>query len=139
MLVIDPRLENDSIELGHLQICQVRLMNDKRWPWLVLIPQIENAVELHDLEGEQQALVAQDTAIAANALKQVTGCLKINTGALGNIVCQLHVHVIARTEGDANWPGPVWGFGEREAYGDGELEMIIDDLKKFIVNENFCA
>ena len=135
MIELDPRLENDSIEIGQMQICQVRLMNDRRWPWLLLIPNIENAVELHDLSEEQQALVAQDTAKAAKALKQVTDCMKINTGALGNVVRQLHLHIIARNEDDANWPGPVWGFEEREEYGEDEIEVLVETMQNTLIEQ----
>ena len=119
MFRLDARLEIDSLKIGALGLCQVRLMNDARWPWLVLVPEIADAVEVHDLEPAQQRQLAEEMFLAGAALKRVTGCEKINTAALGNIVRQLHVHVTARSAGDPNWPGPVWGFGARQPYEDG--------------------
>ena len=123
---LDARLENDSLDVGMLELCQVRLMNDARWPWLLLVPQTADAVEIHDLELDQQRLLAEETFLAGAALKRATGCEKINTAALGNIVRQLHVHVVARSAGDATWPGPVWGFGVRQPYDnpEGMIEKI---------------
>jgi diadenosine tetraphosphate (Ap4A) HIT family hydrolase len=94
----------------------VRLLNDIRWPWLVLVPRVASACEVHDLSDAEQMILAQESAQAGRILKTLTACKKINTAAIGNIVRQLHVHVIARSEGDANWPGPVWGFGAKVPY-----------------------
>ena len=99
-----------------LGLCELRLMNDRRWPWLLLVPQRAGAEEIHDLTPLDQAMLTFETNMVAQALKKVTGCTKINTGALGNIVRQLHVHVVAAFEDDAGWPGPVWGHGLREPY-----------------------
>ena len=112
--ILDPRLEADSMPLGMLALCELRLMNDSRWPWLLLVPMRAGAVEMHDLAAADQAALSREMAHCAKALKAATGAMKINTGALGNIVRQLHIHVIARNEGDQNWPGPVWGFGTRQ-------------------------
>ncbi len=85
-------------------------------------------MELHDLSAADQAMLAREMAHAAKALKAATGALKINTGALGNIVRQLHIHVIARNEGDPNWPGPVWGFGTRQPYNPQEAAALKERL-----------
>jgi diadenosine tetraphosphate (Ap4A) HIT family hydrolase len=98
-------------------------MNDSRWPWLVLVPVRARAVEIHDLSDTDQALLANETALAAKLLKSLINCEKINSAALGNVVRQLHVHVVARSENDPNWPGPVWGFGRREPYAEEELAL----------------
>jgi diadenosine tetraphosphate (Ap4A) HIT family hydrolase len=126
---LDERLERDSLEVGALGLCQLRLMNDRRWPWLVLVPMRANAVEIHELAGSDQVTLAQETALAASVLKELTGCEKINSAALGNIVWQLHVHVVARRSGDPNWPGPVWGFGVRDPYVEEESALLIEKLK----------
>ena len=115
---LDDRLENDTLEIGVTGICRLRLMNDARWPWLILVPMMPGASEMHDLPKRQQRRLAQEMMITGAALKRVTGCEKINTAAIGNIVRQLHVHVVARSTGDANWPGPVWGHGARQPYED---------------------
>ncbi|MBX3578286.1 MAG: HIT family protein [Rhizobiaceae bacterium] len=126
---LDPRLDRDTAQVLRLQLCDVRAMNDRRWPWLVLVPQRPGAVEIHDMTPLDQALLTFETNLVAQALKSASGCLKINSGALGNIVRQLHVHVVARNEGDPGWPGPVWGHGQREPYAGEELKRFIDTVR----------
>jgi len=115
---IDERLGRDGMLVTTLGLCQLRVHNDRRWPWLVLIPQRGGISEVFDLTPLDQAMLTFETNMVALALKKATGATKINVGALGNIVRQLHVHVIARSEGDANWPGPVWGFGSAEPWDE---------------------
>lgn len=128
--VLDPRLENDSIRVKAIGLCEVRLSKDCRWPWLILVPRRADMTELFELTPLDQVLLTFEIERVAQALKKVTGATKINVGALGNIVRQLHVHVIARFEGDANWPGPVWGFGKAEPYEDGKRDAFIDQLRE---------
>lgn len=128
--VLDPRLEGDTFEIGKLELCQVRLMDDARWPWLILVPGRSGLQEMHDLEAGDQMLAAAETARASAALKAATSCLKINTGALGNVVRQLHIHVIARNEGDTNWPGAVWGYGSRESYSATARETLVKSISE---------
>ncbi|EGP58435.1 hypothetical protein Agau_C101136 [Agrobacterium tumefaciens F2] len=104
------------------------MQNDSRWPWLVLVPQRDGASELFDLTPLDQAVLTFETNLVATALKQVTGATKINVGALGNIVRQLHVHIIARNEGDTCWPGPVWGHGTAVPYAAGEKETLMKKI-----------
>jgi diadenosine tetraphosphate (Ap4A) HIT family hydrolase len=103
-------------------------LNERRWPWLILVPQRAGIEELFELRPLDQALLTFECNLAAEALKKVTVATKVNVGALGNIVRQLHIHVIARHENDANWPGPVWGFGTREPYGATEKKALIDTI-----------
>jgi len=126
---LDAKLAADSAPVLKLGLCELRVMNDRRWPWLLLVPQRAGACEAHDLTPLDQAMLTFETNLAAEALKKTTGCEKINTAALGNIVRQLHVHVIARSQGDAGWPGPVWGFGTREAYEPGTLQGFSDRIR----------
>jgi diadenosine tetraphosphate (Ap4A) HIT family hydrolase len=126
---LDLRLANDTIFLGKLALCELRLMNDSRWPWLVLVPVRVGAVEIHDISEDDQVLLARETALAAKLLKTLTNCEKINSAALGNVVRQLHVHVVARSENDPNWPRPVWGFGTRAPYPAEALETRSAQLK----------
>lgn len=126
---LDPRLEMDSQPVMWLGLCELRLMDDRRWPWLILVPQRQGIAEIHDLTPLDQAMLTFETNMVAQALKEVTACTKINTGALGNIVRQMHVHVIARSEGDPNWPGPVWGFGSREPYRREVLHEFMEKVK----------
>jgi diadenosine tetraphosphate (Ap4A) HIT family hydrolase len=117
---LDRRLEGDSEPVIWLGLCELRLMDEERWPWLVLVPQRPGIEEIHDLTPLDQAMLTFETNMVSQALKKVTGCHKINLGALGNIVRQLHMHVVARFEDDAGWPGPVWGQGIRQPYARRE-------------------
>ncbi|YBV95759.1 HIT family protein [Phyllobacteriaceae bacterium JZ32] len=128
--VLDEKLTADTIAVARLGLCELRLMNDRRWPWLILVPQRPDKVELHDLTPLDQTMLTFEMAMTAQALKSVTACEKINTGALGNIVRQLHVHVIARSSGDPAWPGPVWGHGTREPYQPEAAEQFVLAIKR---------
>lgn len=126
---LDARLEADSQHVMWLSLCELRLMNDSRWPWLILIPQRQKITEVHDLTPLDQTMLTFETNMTAEGLKRLTGCEKINTGALGNIVRQLHVHIIARNEGDPAWPGPVWGFGPREPYRREDMHELVSRVQ----------
>lgn len=115
---LDDRLARDSELVVSLDVCQLRLMRDSRWPWLVLVPEREGLTEMFDLPALDQSMLFVEMNMVAAALKRVTGAEKINVGALGNIVRQLHIHVVARSTGDENWPGPVWGFGKAVPYDE---------------------
>ena len=127
--VLDSRLAADTEPVLDLPLCSLRLMNDARWPWLILVPQVSDAAELHDLGKADQAALWREMVMAGRALKAVTGCEKINTGALGNIVRQLHVHVVARNPGDPAWPGPVWGRGPRVPYKTADIEALSKTIR----------
>lgn len=106
---LDPRLAADSHLLADGPLSQLRLMDDQRFAWLLLVPRVAGASELIDLgESAQQVLLAE-IAEVSRVLRSAVPCDKLNIGALGNIVDQLHVHVLARCRGDAAWPGPAWG------------------------------
>ncbi len=121
---LDERLERDGIPIASIGLCQLRLMNDRRWPWLILIPQRDGVSEIIDLSPLDQTMLTFEAAMVATALKKVTRAEKINIGALGNIVRQLHVHIIARRAGDPNWPGPVWGFGKAEPWPEADHQVF---------------
>lgn len=125
---LDPQLERDSLLIMKLGLCQLRLIEDSRWPWLILVPQRRDIVEIFDLTPLDQTMLTFETAIAAKALKQTSGCQKINTGALGNRVRQFHLHVIARSDGDAAWPGPVWGHGQAVPWEGNSRTVFVDKL-----------
>jgi len=103
-------------------------MKDARFPWIILIPKRPGAIEVHDLSAEERTVLIEEIAKTAAALKEVTGADKINIGALGNIVRQLHVHVAARFEGDATWPGPIWGSGPARPYPPGGADALSKKL-----------
>ena len=125
---LDDRLARDSVLITTLGLCQLRLQNDCRWPWVVLVPQRNDVSELFDLTPLDQAVLTFETNLVASALKEVTGAVKINVGALGNIVRQLHVHIIARNEGDPCWPGPIWGHGTPVPYAENDKQDFITKL-----------
>ena len=105
-------------------------MNDARFPWLVLVPRKPNLVEITDLAAPDGTQLMDEIARTANALRVVAPCDKLNIGALGNIVRQLHIHVVARVEGDAAWPGPVWGSGAAKPYDEGWMRGMVEALKE---------
>lgn len=123
--VLDPRLANDTAFVCDWALSRVLLMNDARFPWLVLVPRRAGAVEVFDLSPADQALLWREVAHAALLLKGASGCRKVNVGALGNIVSQLHIHIVARNEGDFAWPGPVWGKGEAARFDAAALSAEV--------------
>jgi diadenosine tetraphosphate (Ap4A) HIT family hydrolase len=123
-MTLHPTLARDTVEVARLPLCRVLLMNDRRFPWLILVPERESVREIHELSPADRAVLIEEIAQAGEALARTCHPDKLNTGALGNIVPQLHVHVVARTAADAAWPGPVWGSGPAVPYGESELEEI---------------
>ena len=109
--ILDPRLAADSTFIADGPLSQVRLMDDTRYPWLVLVPRVDGISEWLDLDGGQQRLLLAEINQAGQLIRATPGVEKLNIGALGNIVRQLHVHLVGRHEGDPAWPGPVWGSG----------------------------
>jgi diadenosine tetraphosphate (Ap4A) HIT family hydrolase len=132
--ILDTRLDADTQLVASLGLCDVRLMNDARFPWLVLVPRQPGLVEIADLAAADQARLWQEVNHAAAALRAVAPCDKLNLGALGNIVRQLHVHVVARCEDDAAWPGPVWGNGHAQTYAEGSLSERLNALRQALAN-----
>ena len=126
---LDPALLSTSEPVCELALCAVRLQSDSRFPWLVLVPRRAYVSELHELAHAERMVLIEEIARAARALKTATGAAKINVGALGNIVPQLHVHVVARKTDDPAWPGPVWGCGAREPYGEKRITATVARLK----------
>ena len=126
---LDPRLAADTVPVAALGLCELRLMNDRRYPWLVLVPRRPGAVELHALPAADRKLLMDEIALAAAALAEVAPEAKINVATLGNVVRQLHVHVVARTSGDAAWPGPVWGHGRAVPYDEAAREALLAALR----------
>lgn len=113
------RLAEDCFDLGALALSQALLMNDSRFPWVILVPRIEGLRDLHEVPDAHRMALFDEIDRASRALLSLTGATKMNVAALGNQVPQLHVHVIARTSEDAAWPGPVWVAGPGTPY-DGE-------------------
>lgn len=126
---LDPRLAADSRHVAMLPLCELRLMDDTRFPWLLLAPRRAGLAEVTDLAGDEQQQLWHEANRASAALRAVAPCDKLNLGALGNIVRQLHLHVVARIEGDAAWPGPVWGSGSAVPYDAEALAARLAALR----------
>jgi diadenosine tetraphosphate (Ap4A) HIT family hydrolase len=120
----DPRIAADSMFLVPLELSDLRLMNDARYPWLLLVPRVE-ATEIVDLAAQDRMRLLEEINEVAAALREATDCHKLNIAALGNVVRQLHVHIVARFTTDAAWPRPVWGVGEAVAYRPAERDKLI--------------
>lgn len=127
--VLDSRLAADTLAVADLPLSAVRLMNDATYPWLVLVPRREGAVEIVDLAGEDRVQLMEEIAQVSGVLRAMTACDKLNVAALGNMVPQLHVHVIGRFAGDPAWPGPVWGKAPPQPYAEGPREGFISALR----------
>ena len=127
---LDPQLERDTVEIGDMPLCRALLINDANYPWLLLVPRRHHIVEIVDLDYIEQAQLMNEIAQAARSLKAITGCDKINVAALGNVVPQLHVHVVARSRGDPAWPKPVWGTVSPRSYDDAELQKLLTPLRQ---------
>lgn len=125
---LDARLARDTELVASLGLCQLRIIKDSRWPWFMLVPQRNRISEVFELTPLDQTLLTFETNMVAAALKKTTAAEKINVAAIGNIVRQLHVHIVARFDGDPNWPGPIWGFGQAEAYEDATKHSLIKSL-----------
>lgn len=127
---LDPRLAADSVLIAEGPLSQIRLMDDTRYPWLVLVPRVEDASEWLDLDGAQQRLLLAEINQAGHLLRAEPGVHKLNIGALGNIVRQLHVHLVGRHEGDPAWPGPVWGSGPALRYAPQALSAHVESWRQ---------
>lgn len=126
---LDARLEADTCAIGELGLSRLLLMNDSRFPWLILVPRRAQVRELVDLSEADHAALSAEIRQVSQALRDLVPTDKLNVAALGNMVPQLHVHVIARTKGDAAWPGPVWGVGRAEPYDVAAAERLTAGLR----------
>ncbi|MBI1404733.1 MAG: HIT domain-containing protein [Caulobacter sp.] len=127
---IDPAFVATSHAVGDLPLCQVRLQDDARYPWLVLIPRRDGLREIEDLPPGDRALLVEEGVRAGAAVRTIGAALgltvdKLNLGALGNITAQLHLHVVGRREGDPAWPGPVWGHSAGTPYAKADLDRAL--------------
>ena len=128
----DARLAADSLLVADGPLSQLRLMDDTRFAWLVLVPRLRAATEWVDLDADRQRLLLAEVNRAAALLRATGPCDKLNIGALGNIVRQLHVHVVARTVDDAAWPGPVWGSGTMQRFAADAREQRLALLRNVL-------
>jgi diadenosine tetraphosphate (Ap4A) HIT family hydrolase len=127
--VLDTRLAADTLAVGDLPLSRVLLTNDDRFPWLVLVPRRPGLIELDDLPRDLRITLLDEIELAGNALRKLCAPDKLNVAALGNVVSQLHVHVIARFRVDPAWPRPVWGVGEPVPYPGADAAERISRLR----------
>jgi len=132
MFELDPRLQADTWVLGDFPLCRLLLSKDANYPWLILVPRRPNTSEIFELAEAEQAQLAVETAQLAQGMKAALGADKMNVAALGNVVAQLHVHVIARYADDAAWPGPVWGKVTAAEYAPEKLQAVKDQLRALL-------
>jgi diadenosine tetraphosphate (Ap4A) HIT family hydrolase len=126
------RLKEDTIDIGDLPLCRVLVIKDAHYPWLLLVPRRPETIEIIDLGEVEQAQLMTEISRVARALKEITKCEKLNIAALGNMVPQLHVHIIARRSTDAAWPRPVWGVMPPLAHDAEEVQRFISALRRKI-------
>lgn len=127
---LDPQLASDSHPVAEFELCSVRLMDDCNYPWMILVPRVAGAIELIDLDAGEQALLMGEINLVSRALKQLFRPYKLNVAALGNVVPQLHVHLIARYTDDPAWPAPVWGRTHARPYEPEALVTRVRDLRR---------
>ncbi|MBP5857192.1 HIT domain-containing protein [Marivibrio halodurans] len=126
--MLHPRLAEDTAMVKDLTLCRLLLMRDARFPWMILVPRRADIREIHDLtQADQRQLLAEVTTLS-KAMEREWHADKMNVAALGNMVPQLHIHVIARFDGDAAWPGPVWGAGTATPYEEARLTETLTRL-----------
>jgi diadenosine tetraphosphate (Ap4A) HIT family hydrolase len=126
---LDPRLERDTALVGDLPLARTLVMNDANYPWLILVPRHPGATELIDLDDAQQNQLMDEIAMLSHVLKDITGCDKLNVAAIGNVVAQLHVHIVGRRRDDAAWPRPVWGAVPARPYDPAELARFVEKIR----------
>lgn len=132
--VADPAFDAGSVIVCDWSLCQLRLQDDARFPWLILIPRRAGLREIEELDREERALL-MDEIVRAGAMARMLGeasgrpVHKLNVGALGNVTAQLHVHVVGRRPDDGVWPDPVWGHGPARPYGAGPLQAALSRLR----------
>lgn len=137
MFELDPRLANDCCVVGDLPLCRVLLMKDARYPWLILVPRRADVSEVFDLEVAEQQALWQEASAVAEGLKDLLNADKMNIATLGNVVSQLHVHVVARQQGDATWPAPVWGRGEAQPYSAEAQAAFVARVQAWLAGDTF--
>ncbi len=125
---LNPNIAADTLPVAELALCTARLMRDANYSWLLLVPRIAYTTEIVDLTPEHRAALMDDIVKAGAALRETCPCDKLNVATLGNVVAQIHVHVIARLHNDISWPKPVWGAAPAKPYAPGAAEALAAKL-----------
>ncbi len=137
MFELDYRLENDCVLVGSLSLCQILLMKDANFPWLILVPQREGISEIFHLDEDDQEQLVWESSFVAERIRKAFQGDKMNIAALGNVVPQLHIHHVVRTESDPAWPDPVWGAVQPKAYLTTELSARVALIQKSLQTSTF--
>ncbi|RMP63023.1 hypothetical protein ALQ18_03990 [Pseudomonas marginalis pv. marginalis] len=132
MFALDQRLQQDTLAIGDFPLCRLLLSNDSNYPWFILVPRKDAISEVFQLDGADQQTLWQETTALAQWLNEGWAADKMNIGALGNVVSQLHVHVIVRKRDDAAWPAPVWGKHPTQPYTEEQVAAIRARLRAFL-------
>lgn len=135
MFTLNSKLESDTFFVDDLKLCRVLLMNDSNYPWLILVPRKPDLIELIDLSFDEQIEVLREVNLVSEILKKNFSADKLNIAALGNVVSQLHIHVIARFKNDASFPKPVFGAAPALPYKKEDAEKMIEKIKKFLAQK----
>ena len=136
MFVLDPRLAQDTLHIGDFPLCRLLLMNDANYPWFILVPRREEVSELFQLDAADQRSLLRETSLLAEVIKDTFKADKMNVATLGNVVSQLHMHVIVRRKDDPAWPAPVWGKHPAKAYSDEQVAALRDKLR-MVLDDDF--
>ena len=133
---LDARLENDSFLICELDLCQIRLINDAQFTWVLLVPMLNGAIEINDLDHDSQQQLWRESSLVSRVLQSEFAPHKLNIAAIGNVVSQLHVHHICRFKDDLAWPAPVWGKQAMVAYQPAQRNLIIRTIKDAVTALN---
>lgn len=134
-MVLDERIASSTTFIVELPLCNLYLQNESRFPWLVLVPRMDDVSELIDLSEEEQQQLTREIAIVSKLMQSMFKPDKLNVANLGNVVAQLHIHVVARYITDAAWPDPIWGkFSEPLKYSMAESETLVKKIQDQLVN-----
>jgi diadenosine tetraphosphate (Ap4A) HIT family hydrolase len=136
VFALDPRLQQDTLPIGDFPLCRLLLSNDSNYPWFILVPRRDDISEIFQLGVADQQLLWQETTALAQMLKDSFDADKLNVATLGNVVSQLHMHVIVRKREDAAWPAPVWGKHPAKPYSAGQIASIRERLR-LVLTDNF--
>ena len=134
MFILDKKLQQDSFFIADLELCKVLLMNDANYPWLILVPRQNNLKDIVDLSFEDQIILLKEINFVAEIFKKEFKFDKLNIANLGNVVSQLHIHVIARKKNDATFPRPVWGNAQALEYSGNNLTKTLEKIQKYFKN-----
>jgi diadenosine tetraphosphate (Ap4A) HIT family hydrolase len=130
---LHPHLARDTVAIGDLPLSRILLMNDANYPWLLLVPRRPDLIELIDLDEPDRVQLIAEIWQVSRGLKAVAPCDKLNVAAIGNLVPQLHIHIVARSRSDIAWPKPVWGLGPPRAYDGADLDRLTEALHRALI------